>query len=185
MLKSFAKFTALAVICVLSTSLVVFSGAFEDSIQNTYVYINLKNFVAASLPTAGVGGRIAYDTTNNAPSVDTINPVTSSAAWYRLFHAGSHNDISGVAPTATNGATLATGSTDRAGKVTLTGSGTVILFAQNYANAPFCSATIANLLGGVGTSPISVTGETTTGFTITGLPLTGGVVKYSCQGFYS
>lgn len=162
----------------------VWGGAFEDTIQSTYVYVNLKNYVTTALPTVGTRGRVTYDSTVDQVAVD------NGTYWYRLLSSGRHQDLSQpTIPTLVTGSgTVDTGSNDHAGRVTMSGSwtGVVIAFSTAYANIPFCMASHATNMStapGLASAP-NVTAETLTGFTVTGLPANA-VFKYHCSGYYS
>jgi hypothetical protein len=57
---------------------IVMSGQFEDLHTKTYITPNIQNYATTALPAAGLKGRIAFDTTLGALTVD------NGAAWVPL-----------------------------------------------------------------------------------------------------
>lgn len=55
---------------VVASAGLVMSGQFEDLHTKTFITPNLAGYTTATLPTAGIAGRIAYDTTTGQLSVD-------------------------------------------------------------------------------------------------------------------
>lgn len=69
--RSVMKKYLVAAMCglVFATSMVV-AGSFEDLITRTYIVPNLLNYPTASLPTAGIPGRMAWDATKTQPTFE-------------------------------------------------------------------------------------------------------------------
>ena len=65
----------LAAVLIVGSALMVWSGQFEDLHTKTFITPNITNYPTASLPAAGIPGRLAFDSTVNRFAVDT------GAAW--------------------------------------------------------------------------------------------------------
>lgn len=138
-----AKLLIFAMVCFLSVglySIPVIGGSFEDLIQSTYIYINLKNYVTSALPTAASRGRIAYDSTVDQAVVD------DTSAWGRLLSSTKHLETTQTTAPTLEGcagtATMNTGSTDANWSFTTSATTRcAVKFAIAYTNRPFCTVT--------------------------------------------
>ena len=151
-LQGMAALALLLVILDLSGQ-AVFGQSFVEQFTRSYILPMMQNYATSALPTVGIKGRTAYDSTLNTLTVD------DSARWQPVMtryyaRAASHVEVTqATAPTVASctGGTVDTGSTDSAGRVSgITGSTCYLTFNNYFANTPFVVVSRSNSQGGAG-----------------------------------
>ena len=131
----------------------VFGQSFVEQFTRSYILPMMQNYATSALPTVGIKGRTAYDSTLNTLTVD------DSARWQPVMtryyaRAASHVEVTqATAPTVASctGGTVDTGSTDSAGRVSgITGSTCYLTFNNYFANTPFVVLSRSNTSGSTG-----------------------------------
>ncbi len=144
---------ALLLVVLDLTGRAVFGQSLVEQLTRSYVTILFQNYATSALPTVGVKGRTAYDSTLNTLSVE------DSARWQPVMtryyaRAASHVEITqATAPTVASctGGSVDTGSTDSAGRVSgITGSTCYLTFNNYFTNPPFVVLSRSNTQGGTG-----------------------------------
>ncbi|UOF78540.1 hypothetical protein [Caudoviricetes sp.] len=74
----------------------VLAGNFEDLFPKTYILPNIQNYATASLPTAGVPGRVAFDSTVGTLVADNGSAWRESA---RVLRSSATVDFASTAAT--------------------------------------------------------------------------------------
>lgn len=154
----------------------VVAGSFEDLLTRTYIQPNLLNLPTASLPTASVPGRLAYDSTLNQITLDNGSAWGSPLGANLVTGAGTNTVGTelrlkqSTAPTITTGGgtSPSVSGSDSIGVITLgTGSPATpftMTFNGTWASAPSCIV-IRNT--GTAANVVQVVATTTTTMVVT------------------
>lgn len=159
----------------LGTSINNGSGSYIDITNSGSDSTRMQCFVNAATRTWCAGSSTEwYPNADNQGSLGIAANAVKTAYVYHYIGAST------VAPSIAGNATLNTGASDAAGKITSTGTGSstaVITFGTAYARAPACyvnNETTANLSRAV---------TTTTTLTVSATVVTSDVLSYMCMGY--
>lgn len=134
----FKKFLIAVVVGLMFTAGYAVGGQLEDWFTRNMITPILQNYATSGLPTVGVRGKLAWDSTLGTATVDDGDswaPIMTR----ELARLASHIELDGTAPTVSScgSGSVGSGSTDTAGRVSNTGTSCIVTFANPYLNTPF------------------------------------------------